>query len=100
MMLCRPRSDQASWPLKRSRRSAARRLLNLEITLGCRNDKICREADAMADYHPSDFFTDPQVANATPGHAAAWRAQAPVLREPFHGAFMVTGYEEAMEVLS
>jgi cytochrome P450 len=54
----------------------------------------------MADYHPSDFFTDPQVANATSAHAAAWRAQAPVLREPFHGAFMVTGYEEAMEVLS
>ncbi len=52
-----------------------------------------------ADYEPQDFFTDPAVAADTPAYLARLRARCPVLREPFHGAFMVTGYDEAMEVL-
>ncbi len=54
----------------------------------------------MADFDTRDFFTDPGVANDNPGYVNDLRARCPVLREPHHGAFMVTGYDEAMEVLS
>jgi cytochrome P450 len=54
----------------------------------------------MNDTEKLDFFADPSVANDNPGYVAALRAQCPVLREPHHGVFMVTGYDEAMEVLS
>lgn len=54
----------------------------------------------MTDQQAGDFFTDPGIANDTPSHVAELRAKAPVLREPFHGAYMVTGYDEAMEILS
>lgn len=52
-----------------------------------------------ADYEAQDFFTDPAVAADTPAYLARLRARCPVLREPFHGALMVTGYDAAMEVL-
>jgi cytochrome P450 len=54
----------------------------------------------MADLDTRDFFTDPAVADDNPGYVAHLRSQCPVLREPHHGVFMVTGYDEAMEVLS
>src|SRR5260370_41579709 len=45
-----------------------------------------------------DFFRDPAVV-ADPYPYFAWlRGQCPVLREPQHGVFMVTGYEEACAV--
>ena len=54
----------------------------------------------MADFDTRDFFTDPSVADDNPGYVKDLRARCPVLREPHHGAFMVTGYDAAMEVLS
>jgi cytochrome P450 len=54
----------------------------------------------MADYDSIDFFTDPAIVNDTPNYLAHLRGKCPVLREPFHGAFMVTGYDEAMEVFN
>jgi cytochrome P450 len=54
----------------------------------------------MADIDTRDFFTDPAVADDNPGYVADLRGRCPVLREPHHGVFMVTGYDEAMEVLS
>lgn len=54
----------------------------------------------MADYDSIDFFTDPAIVNDTPAYLAHLRSQCPVRREPFHGAFMVTGYAEAMEVFN
>ena len=53
----------------------------------------------MADYDKIDFFTDPAIVNDTPAYLAHLRARCPVLREPHHGAFMVTGYDAAMAVL-
>jgi cytochrome P450 len=58
----------------------------------------------MADFEQprfdlGDFFTDPAIAEDNPGYVNALRAKCPVFREPHHGAFMVTGYDEAMEVL-
>lgn len=47
-----------------------------------------------------DFFTDPAIADDNLGYVTKARSQCPVLREPSHGVFMVTGYDEAMEVLS
>jgi cytochrome P450 len=54
----------------------------------------------MADFDKQDFFTDPAVADDNPGYVAHMRGKCPVLREPHHGVFMVTGYDAAMEVLS
>jgi cytochrome P450 len=54
----------------------------------------------MADYDAIDFFTDPSVVDDTPAFLAHLRAQCPVLRERFHGAYMVTGHDAAMEVLA
>ena len=54
----------------------------------------------MNDTEKLDFFADPSVADDNPGYVAAMRAKCPVLREPHHGVFMITGYDEAMEVLS
>lgn len=54
----------------------------------------------MADFDTQDFFTDPAVADDNPGYVEHMRSKCPVLREPHHGVFMVTGYDAAMEVLS
>lgn len=54
----------------------------------------------MTEMDAGDFFADPTVANNNAAYAAAMRARCPVLREQYHGAFMVTGYNEALEVLS
>jgi cytochrome P450 len=54
----------------------------------------------MAEFELGDFFTDPAIAADNAGYVNALRASCPVFREPYHGAFMVTGYDAAMEVLS
>jgi cytochrome P450 len=54
----------------------------------------------MTDFDTKDFFTDPEVAADNAGYVTQMRGRCPVLREPHHGVFMVTGYEEALEVLS
>jgi cytochrome P450 len=52
----------------------------------------------MNDYSTVDFFTDPSVIDDPHPYFHHLRSRCPVLREPFHGAFMVTGYDEAMEL--
>jgi cytochrome P450 len=58
----------------------------------------------MADFEQpgfdlGDFFTNAAIADDNPGYVNALRAKCPVFREPNHGVFMVTGYDEALEVL-
>ncbi|MDR2858534.1 MAG: cytochrome P450 [Novosphingobium sp.] len=53
----------------------------------------------MADFDKQDFFTDPAIADDNTGYVAHMRSKCPVLREPHHGVFMVTGYDAALEVL-
>jgi cytochrome P450 len=48
----------------------------------------------------SDFFSDPKVIADPHSYFDQIRAKCPVFREPHHGSLMVTGFEEAMEVLS
>jgi cytochrome P450 family 150 subfamily A5 len=52
----------------------------------------------MTDYRKADFFSDPEIAQNLPGYLGAMRAQCSVFREPFQEVFMVTGYDEALEV--
>jgi cytochrome P450 len=47
-----------------------------------------------------DFFTDESLVADPYPYFASLRAQCPVVREPHHGAMMVTGYDEAAEVFS
>lgn len=46
-----------------------------------------------------DFFSDPAIIAGSRGYFKDMRARGAIVREPFHGTMMVTGYEEAMEVL-
>lgn len=50
--------------------------------------------DAKADY-----FTDPSIIQDPFPYYEAVREHGPVWREPHHGAFVVTGYEEISEVV-
>lgn len=52
----------------------------------------------MSELDTVDFFTDLSIVGDPAPYFAKLRAQCPVLREPHHGAMMVTGYEEALEV--
>ena len=47
-----------------------------------------------------DFFTDAAVAADANAYYRAARGICPALREPHHGAVMITGYDAAMEVLN
>ncbi|CAN7545740.1 cytochrome P450 [Phenylobacterium sp. LjRoot219] len=53
----------------------------------------------MADVEP-DFFSDPQVIADARSYFDLVRGKSPVHREPHHGTLMVTGFAEAMDVLS
>ncbi|MGP0032726.1 MAG: cytochrome P450 [Acidimicrobiales bacterium] len=56
--------------------------------------------DAIVDYDAIDFFRDDQLV-ADPYPYFDWlRAQCPVRREPQHGVYLVTGYDEAFAVYS
>ena len=46
-----------------------------------------------------DFFRDPAVIADPKGYFQMMRSKCPVVREPHHNTFMVTGYREALEVL-
>jgi len=46
-----------------------------------------------------DFFRDPSVIEDPRSYFDTMRAKCPVTREPYHGTFMVTGFDEAMQVL-
>jgi cytochrome P450 len=54
----------------------------------------------MADFDSIDFFTDVSVVNDPSPYFDHVRAKCPVWRETHHGAVMVTGYTEAMEVFT
>jgi len=54
--------------------------------------------DQAQDFETHDFFlSDRWVANPYP-YFDYLRAKSPVQREPHHGIFMVTGYNEALEI--
>jgi cytochrome P450 len=52
----------------------------------------------MSELDAIDFFTDLSVVNDPAPYFNYLRSKCPVLREPHHGAMMITGYEEALEV--
>jgi cytochrome P450 len=52
----------------------------------------------MADVD-TDFFADLEVIQEPRGYFDQIRAKSPVFTEPYHNAVMVTGYDEALEVL-
>ena len=54
----------------------------------------------MAEFDSIDFFTDMSVVDDPNPYFDHLRAKCPVLRETHHGAVMVTGYAEAMEVFA
>ncbi len=51
----------------------------------------------MAD---RDFYQDPAVIQDPKGYFSAMRAKGPVVWEPHHGTLMVTGFDEALDVLN
>ncbi len=53
----------------------------------------------MAEAEP-DFFSDREVIDHPIEYFNAMRGKCPVAKEPYQGALMVTGYEEAMELLN
>jgi cytochrome P450 len=48
----------------------------------------------------TDFFSDPEVIADPRPYFDRMRSRCPVVREPHHGTLMVTGFDEAMEVLN
>ena len=52
----------------------------------------------MADLEATDFFTSGELIADPYPYYDALRARCPVAREPHHGVFMVTGYDEALAV--
>jgi len=53
----------------------------------------------VTDLEP-DFFSDPNVIADPRSYFDLARGKGPVHREPHHGTLMVTGFDEAMDVLS
>ena len=47
-----------------------------------------------------DFYQDPAIIQDPKGYFAAMRTKGPVSWEPHHGTLMVTGYDEALDVLN
>ena len=54
----------------------------------------------MTDIETKNFFTDPDLVQDPYPYYDALREGCPVGREPHHDVMMVTGYEEAIQVLS
>lgn len=48
----------------------------------------------------TDYFSDPALIDEPAPYFNELRGQCPVLREPYHGSVMVTGYDAATEVLT
>jgi cytochrome P450 family 150 subfamily A5 len=53
----------------------------------------------LIDFEAVDFFRDDAVVADPYPYFEALRAQCPIQREPHHDVLMVTGYDEAVEVL-
>ena len=47
-----------------------------------------------------DFFTDPEIIRDPSPYYAALRKLGPVVREPYHGVFMVSGLEEVLALFA
>lgn len=47
-----------------------------------------------------DFFNDPTVINEPVAYFNQMRSRCPVAREPYHGAYMVTGYPELVDLMN
>jgi cytochrome P450 len=54
--------------------------------------------DQQHEFEKHDFFRSDRFINDPYPYFDYLRAQAPVLREPHQGIFMVTGYDEALEI--
>ena len=52
----------------------------------------------MGEEHALDYFSDVSVVEDPLSYYEYARAQGPVWREPYHGSFVVTGYDEMMAV--
>lgn len=46
-----------------------------------------------------DFYSDPAIIADSRSYFDEMRARGPIVREPYHDTMIVTGYEEAMEIL-
>jgi cytochrome P450 len=53
----------------------------------------------MTSLDAIDFFRDASVIDDPHPYFDRLRSECPVLREPHHGVMMVTGYDEALEIL-
>lgn len=53
----------------------------------------------MAETEP-DFFSDPAIIADPKGYFDRMRSKCPVAKEPYHGALMVTGYDQIVEIVS
>ena len=56
--------------------------------------------DAAGDRELPDFFTEAEVHEDVPAYMHELRGRCPVYREPHHDVVMVTGYAQAVDVLS
>ena len=52
----------------------------------------------MSDLHTSDWYTDQSLIEDPFTYYEAVHAQGPIYREPNHGAFVVTGYDETATI--
>jgi cytochrome P450 len=57
-------------------------------------------ASVVNDFKAVDFFLGRELLDDPYPYFDALRAQCPVAREDHHGVYMVTGYDEALEVLN
>jgi cytochrome P450 len=57
-----------------------------------------QEKATVGGHESKDFFTDISLVGDPAPYFHELRSKCPVLREPYHGAMMVTGYAEALEV--
>ncbi|CAN7566120.1 cytochrome P450 [Phenylobacterium sp. LjRoot219] len=54
----------------------------------------------MGTFEGRDYFTDAGIVQDPAPYFTALRAKCPVLREPHHGAVVVTGYDEVLDALN
>ena len=54
----------------------------------------------MTDSSEADFFSDPLIAQDLPGYLEGLRSKCPVYQEPHQNVFMVTGYDEALDLFN
>ena len=64
----------------------------------CRRSSSCDGRGAVSDLDEPDFFRDDSLLNDPYPYFDHLRRRCPVQREPHHGVFLVTGYDEAIAV--